>query len=163
MQFEIKGKINNNSITEFEIEYDIDLPSIYKEFLKEQNGGTLDDLYIYLNKEDEYVVESFLGIKNDLEYIDLSENYMNLQKRLPKSYFPIAIDGGGNYYLLKLGTKKASIYFWDHNLQSTATNSIGLKKIANSFNDFIENIKLDEVDIKVKIVRTNGSIILSAE
>ena len=161
MQFEkeISGQLEDINI--FETKHNLNLPIIYKDFLITQNGGNLCDLYTYVNKDSEYVVNGFFGIKNRENHLDLDIQYANLKTKLPKGYFPIADDSGGNYYLIKLKIKKAPIYFWNHNLQASGTKAIGLERIADSFKNFINGIELDTTEIKVTVIETEDSIIIS--
>lgn len=157
MEFKEKKEATLIDVKKFEDKFKANIPQTYRNFLIKQNGGYLkDDSYMFLD----YTINGFLGINNGVKYFDLMEEYEYLVQILPKDYFPIASDFGGNYYIGKINTKKLPIYFWDHNLQTEGTKAVGLKRIANSFSDFISNIKIVSNDIDVKVTVSNGKIIL---
>ena len=157
MNFKVKSKADQSDLDEFESRYLFSLPEEYKDFLKNQNGGRLNGLYVFA---EEYVVHAFLGINNKQDHFDLTQEYDELAKMLPKKFLPFALDSGGNYYLINLRSKNYTIYFWDHNLQTEGTRSTGLEKISKSFNTFVNQVKPDKVEIKTEVIRKDGKIIL---
>jgi len=110
MKFNKDNKLAIDHIRDFEKRFDLIVPKAYADFLSIQNGGKLDGLFVFYGLE-EYNIDGFLGIGNEEKYFDLSQNFLELAQILPKGFFPIASDSGGNYYLIKLGIKKAPVFF----------------------------------------------------
>ena len=62
------------------------------------------------------------------------------QGRLPKGFFPIARDPGGNLIgLLTQGKHKGKIAFWDHEQEGDQPSLRNLVVIADDLKDLLEN------------------------
>ena len=152
--FQTKDKLSDKEIKEFEREFNISLPSEYRNHLLEFNGGKCRPNYfsfIENGKLSENSVEWFLAIWSG-ETINL-KNFCEIlktdSKRMPSMIFPIATDGSGNFICISCGGKDIGyIYFWDHENEvdysiSCDNDYSNLHLIAKSFNDFL-NLLADE-------------------
>lgn len=126
-------------------------PDEYFLFLKDNNGGYLDNYvaeYQGLNKlKSKFILAGFYGLGIDSNN-DLRSKYELYNGRVPEGCVPIGYDVGGNQVCINLTTKNYGfIYFWDHENELEEDNSIeSLYYIASSFNEFLNSIKEDSDD-----------------
>ncbi|WP_010299799.1 SMI1/KNR4 family protein [Candidatus Odyssella thessalonicensis] len=130
--------------------WEFNLPKTYKVFLLEKNGGFPKEKHFNFKGQDEgSVLQAFLGITLN-EDLDLLETLKVYNGRIPTWSFPIAYDTFGNLILLSVkGPDRGKIYFWDHEMeadpaQGEVPDYSNLTLIADSFNEFINNLRNDE-------------------
>jgi hypothetical protein len=137
------------------------LPDEYRDFLKQCNGGSMDDennaFYIQgipgftkTRKGDEGIVAWFDSLNPNKEEgeEDLLSQYLSLRGKgvFPDYCLPIGSDYGGNLLLLSLGeTDYGCIYFWDHELGWDEVGSLEpdyshCYHAANSFTELIDSL-----------------------
>lgn len=156
-------RINKNEqLKEIEMNIGKQLPSDYKDFLKEYGGcylestKTTDEIEYdvcykpiekdpWMGKDDDtQLLEDFYGLAND--HSNLQEAIDTYSDRFPKNIIPIASSSGGNEICMDIDNEK--ILFWDHELSHPDKDFF---LIANSFEEFIlslvdEPIEADEED-----------------
>lgn len=139
--------LNMESFKNVEIELGGSLPTEYKMFMVEHNGGRPVSRLIYSfmdydsdtgsSFENGFDIYSF----NKLE--DIVEFYDNLFSSglIPEHYCPIADDSCGNELLLCLSDDEnyGSVFFVDHE-QFNEDESFKVTKIANDFENFIKKL-----------------------
>lgn len=152
--YKTKENLNNAQIESIEKYANLKFPSEYKIHLLKHNGGKCNPNVFQFIEDGELTescLDTFLAIyggqvdslKQDVDTYKIDE------KRLPLHILPIANDSGGNLICVSCsGDDNGSIYFWDHeNEVDYSTNSdsdySNLFKVANSFNEFIDNLKED--------------------
>lgn len=128
MSVEIKGigGLSETQIAAFEQEYSVKLPSSYRKFMMEFNGGTCvpnhffwEDDYYEAGVADSYV-ELFSPIshgEHDYKYSLQSQfkTYKIDEKRVPDNCIPIADLVCGDLLLISTtGIDEGFVYFWDH-------------------------------------------------
>lgn len=131
-------------ISDFEREINSALPSDYKKFLMEYNGGQPqpDSFRFFSDRNDASSVDRFLSLGNE-KNSNLLKYYNNYKDRIPLGFIPIAHDAGGNLVIMKLKTNENKIYFWDHELEAdegVVPDMSNVYLINQSFSDFIDNL-----------------------
>jgi hypothetical protein len=106
------GTLSEFELADFEKANKIELPSDYKAFLLESNGGVPAP---NKNVSPETIVTYILGMHNGDYYASLYKHISMFMTRLPHSTFPIATDPFGNLFIMSLHPENyGHIYFWDH-------------------------------------------------
>ncbi|AXV61792.1 SMI1/KNR4 family protein, partial [Bacillus subtilis] len=142
-------RINKNEqLKEIEKNMGKQLPSDYKDFLKEYGGcylestKTTDEIEYdvcykpiekdpWMGKDDDtQLLEDFYGLAND--HSNLQKAIDTYSDRFPKNIIPIASSSGGNEICMDIDNEK--ILFWDHELSHPDKDFF---LIANSFEEFI--------------------------
>lgn len=143
-----KGGVSEQDLINLEAQLGVKLPNSYRDFLKKHNGGyPQPDGFDFANGEDGSSVDKFLEISSSKNE-SVSEYYNNYKDRIPKDYFPIAKDPGGNLILIGVKNSNADIYFWDHESEAEDGDVPGMYNmhlIATSLDDFINDLYEIEV------------------
>lgn len=138
-----KGGVSEQDLINLEAQLGVKLPNSYRDFLKKHNGGyPQPDGFDFANGEDGSSVDKFLEISSSKNE-SVSEYYNNYNDRIPKDYFPIAKDPGGNLILIGVKNSNADIYFWDHENEAEGGDVPGMDNmhlIASSLDDFINDL-----------------------
>lgn len=153
------GKLSESGIADFEVKFSILLPTDYKDFLLEHNGGCPKP---NTNRFPETDVQWIYGIHQYDYWANLIEHIDMFKERIPSDTIPIANDSGGNLFLLSLrNDSKGEVWFWNHEEEAEENGHEYLEnitKVSDSFNSFIDNLYewIDpNEDITEKILRTN--------
>ncbi|XOT29261.1 SMI1/KNR4 family protein [Bacillus subtilis subsp. subtilis] len=171
-------RINKNEQPK-EIEMNIgkQLPSDYKDFLKEYGGCYLeskktsdeieyDVCYKPLEKDpwmgkgdDTQLLEGFYGLAND--HNSLQKAIDTYSDRFPRNIIPIASSAGGNEICMDIDNGK--ILFWDHELSHPDKDFF---LIANSFEEFVfslvdEPIEADKEDDGILYIELDDDLLSS--
>jgi cell wall assembly regulator SMI1 len=138
---------NEAAIRQFEVQLNVDLPSTYRSFLLDYNGGrplraefpiTGDPL------NPSGTINWFFGI-HDGQHYDVRRAYSVYQNRVPANFLPIAEDPGGNLICLSIaGNDYGVVYFWDHDYEALSDEVPGYENvylITNSFAELLESLK----------------------
>jgi hypothetical protein len=137
---EANNPVDEITLSNFEHEWKTKLPEDYRTFLKTYNGGhPKPDCFNFDGEKTGSCINWFLGINNEED--DLAEYLKIYRRRIPKGFFPIADDPGGN--LICIGTESkyfGKIYFWDHELETETPDFSNVKLISHTFNDFLNNL-----------------------
>jgi hypothetical protein len=136
-------KLSLEEISDFEKVNDIVLPSDYKNFMLEYNGGQpVPDNNIHPPT----VVRYLLGMNNESFSISLYKHIDTYKNRLPLSTFPIATDPLGNLFIMSLHPEgHGHIYFWDHEQEPIVQDghyTDNCSFVAYSFDEFLRNLVL---------------------
>lgn len=131
-------------ISDFERDIKCVLPSDYKKFLMEYNGGQPhpDSFRYFSDRNDASSVDRFLSLGKE-KNSNLLKYYNNYKGRIPFSFIPIAHDAGGNLVIMELKANENKIYFWDHELEADEGDAPDISNvylINQSFSDFIDNL-----------------------
>ena len=138
------GKLTEKDILEFEEYLGFELPQDYRKFLKEYNGGIPDynkNCFYIKDLKEETMLDVLYGINIEKNF-DLKEwNDEYGCDLLPKMLI-IGSDPGGMMIILSSDEKDGGIYLWDHAHEyEQSTEELNSYKIADSFQEFIENLK----------------------
>ncbi|WP_277713476.1 SMI1/KNR4 family protein [Bacillus atrophaeus] len=172
----------NEQLKEIERNIGNQLPSDYKDFLKEYGGcyleskKTTDEIEYdvcykplekdpWMEEDDEtQLLEGFYGLTSNHDSIQKAiDTYSD---RLPRNIIPIASSAGGNEICIDIENEK--ILFWDHELSHPDKD---FSLIANSFEEFIlslvdEPIETDDnvSDVEIEILDNDfGKLLFGKE
>ena len=122
-------------IIDIERQYEIILPTQYKQFLHKYNGGYTPNTKFRVGNISSDL-RGFFGIGD----VKLSLDDIELGDFLEKNIFPIACDSFGNYITIGLSNEDAGkIYFCDHE------NGNKAEYITENFKKFIECCKSEMI------------------
>lgn len=132
-------------IEKFEIENNVKLTELYKEFLLKRNGGkVIPNLFMISDEQGPSVLNVFYGI-GDM-YDNLTDFIDIMDERLPLGFIPIGDDPSGN--VICLGTKDPyydKIYFWDHEQELEYPDDMtNMYFLANDIYEFLNNLYGDD-------------------
>jgi hypothetical protein len=142
---------SQDEIVELENRIGAPLPSDYKSFLLNYNGGCPDPnefAYIEGNMQKYAILQMFLGFSN-ITYRSLYyaiEVFKERDERLPSNLIPIANDVGGNLICISVeGDDVGKVYFWDMDDEANfdegeVASYRNVYWIADNFTDFIARI-----------------------
>ncbi|KAF2426700.1 SMI1/KNR4 family protein [Bacillus subtilis] len=171
-------RINKNEqLKEIEMNIGKQLPSDYKDFLKEYGGCYLeskktsdeieyDVCYKPIEKDpwmgkgdDTQLLEGFYGLANDHD--SLQKAIDTYSDRFPRNIIPIASSAGGNEICMDIDNGK--ILFWDHELSHPDKDFF---LIANSFEEFVfslvdEPIEADKEDDGILYIELDDDLLSS--
>lgn len=138
-----KGVVSEQDLINLENQLGIKLPNGYREFLKKHNGGyPQPDGFDFADGDDGSSVDKFLDISGSKSE-SIIEYFNTYKNRIPKNYFPVAKDPGGNLILIGINNSGSDIYYWDHENESEDGDVPGMDNmhlIASNFDEFIDNL-----------------------
>ncbi|MGP3591072.1 SMI1/KNR4 family protein [Vagococcus sp. WN89Y] len=138
-----KGALSEQEVANLENQLRIKLPSDYREFLKKHNGGyPQPDSFDFDDGNDGSSVDKFLEV-GDSKNESIVEYYNDYKARIPKNFFPVAKDAGGNLILIEINDAGSGVYYWDHENETDDGDTPGMDNmylITPNFNDFIDNL-----------------------
>jgi len=110
------------SIVRLENDIGFRLPSDYRHFLADVNGGEPEPSGFTFETSDgpsDSAVRYFLTLDPNAKHYTIREFLRRYGDRIPKGVMPIACDSFGNLVLIDVGAKASgSVYFWDHEKES---------------------------------------------
>ncbi|HEY9007322.1 MAG TPA: SMI1/KNR4 family protein [Ohtaekwangia sp.] len=122
-------------LREFEREYEITLPSDFKEFVLSYNAVDLDES-IFFNGKEKYYIDVFYPLSKDYD-LSLQFVFQNLRDYFQNEFLPFANDSGGWQYVLSLRVEDyGKIYL----CRMDDVPPTALKALANSFTEFIDGL-----------------------
>lgn len=144
MKNEVRVGLGEAELSNYERKLGLQLPSDYRKFLLEFNGGSpRPNCFNFKGGNTGSQVLSFFGFGSFYNVLEELETYNG---RLPKRFFPVAAEAGGNLLCISLsGEDAGSIYFWDHELEAdlsqgqtpdSVSNTI---LVADSFSEFLDS------------------------
>ncbi|WP_010302603.1 SMI1/KNR4 family protein [Candidatus Odyssella thessalonicensis] len=127
------------------------LPKPYRDFILKHNGGLPQPCRFYFKelKDNGSYVDFLFGIRRGFNE-NLLMNIELYRDRVPNNMIPIGDDPGGNLILISLkGPDRGKVYFWDHEMEADSAQGevpdySNLTLIADSFDEFINNLRNDE-------------------
>ncbi len=141
---ELNTPTQNNGMRYFS-ENSIVIPDAYRNFLEQYNGGIPSNRLIYFNNDEKgTLIDIIFGFTKE-KYRDLRKTNIDMLNRIPTNTLAIADDQGGNLILLSVkGPDYGKVYFWDHELETEPADYSNLTLIADSFEEFINNLKSED-------------------
>jgi ankyrin repeat protein len=160
-------RLQEETLAEFERKHGFLLPTTYRAFLLQHNGGTPQPSSYCRkrNKKPLEVCRHFFGLqsgRSNAEMEDALETYLGEDEtRIPRRLLPIAEDPFGNLICLSLrGEGTGKVYFWHHeeelNQKRTKTgdvNDAAISLIADSFDAFLTQFAESKDDQKARLNR----------
>ncbi len=149
--------VSERDVTALEARLGHRLPSDYRRFLLQTNGGRPGSAagvgrpraYAVLVpgwRQKGFLINDFLSIHAG-SLNDLWDSYEILRNRIPEGTIPVAIDPAGNHVLLATsGDRAGHVFLWDHEVQSGDPDFDHpcIVPIADSFSELINKKLHDE-------------------
>lgn len=139
--------ITENEVIALEKMIGKNLPIGFREFLIKYNGGRpTESAFTFRegNKDEEDSIHMFHSIGYEISGHDFAWNIKTYRFRIPVDLLPIACDPFGNQICIQLGkVGDSSIYFWDHDKEHTPPTYRNVIKIADSFEQFLNDLYED--------------------
>ncbi|RBW59437.1 hypothetical protein DS884_06775 [Tenacibaculum sp. E3R01] len=133
----VNKKIELSDLMDFEIQFGFTIPEHYKSFLIENNGGVPVER-VFWNGELELGVGAFYSLKHGDSNLGDILNIVYGDNSLPRFFLPFAHTRGGSDYVIDLREKRLNdIYIYHYDGSEPF-------KIANSFEEFINNLEKGE-------------------
>lgn len=132
-------RITEENLTELEGELKTTLPSEYRSFLQETNGGLPSPFVVDVEgaPESPTDVQVFFGLARVVESSDLRWNLRTFGGRLPAELLPIACDSGGSLFCLSLRALDAGSIIFADLAQGTPTYYF----VADSISSFLSKLR----------------------
>jgi hypothetical protein len=135
------GPLSPNQLDDFEKRNFMHLPSDYRNFLLQNNGGRPVPSFFWIKPyEDGTGVYQFYGLHNGPPHLCIA-TYVNDERfGIPNLILPIGDDGIGNSLCLGVSSSnQGKIFFLDHEVYPyhISNSSLGLFKISDSFSEFL--------------------------
>jgi hypothetical protein len=117
----------------FEAELGAPLPRPYREFLQANNGGfPASNFAIWTNGSDRLFVQYFFPLSSSATE-SLQQNLTSFPINLShRRLLPIAVEGGGSYFLLNLDD--GSVVLWDRDPESPEAE---FRQLSSDFSAFL--------------------------
>jgi cell wall assembly regulator SMI1 len=133
--------INAQDIANAEKTLGIAFPSSVRSLYLSTNGG-IPEPYVFENDKVDTVVTEFLPLKSSCKGTALkSYERLVLDKKLvPQQFFPFAIDGGGDYFLVDCSTSNGAVFFY----KSDSASSNHLLNLKLGFEQFWTLLKREQ-------------------
>jgi hypothetical protein len=142
--------VSDAAVDDFEMRHDRSIPVDYRQFLVTCNGGVPEHHVIRDTNAGDLGVQLFYGIW-DREYFDIDVENRRMRGRWPDRFLSIAIDDGGNRFLLSVDAPDyGSVWYWDHEQEAEEDEEPteeNLYHVADSFADFWERIEPIDRDV----------------
>ena len=130
---ESEERLSNDDIDEVESDLHIRLPIAVRSLYLESNGG-IPSPYVFANQEVDTVVAELLPLKAIGKGTagDAFKKLVLTHKLVPKSMFPFAVDGSGDYFFVDWTEENGHVYLYRGD--TAADNP--LLDLEYTFNDF---------------------------
>jgi len=119
------NEIDKVIIETIETNLEISLPKDYVDFILKNDGGKPESNIV--KYKDEYSKSCEASVRYFYAFSFNKQQFTNIkypistyikENRIPKGYFPIACDCGGNLFCISTNENDyGSIYFWDHDIE----------------------------------------------
>ena len=106
------------------------------------NNGADPEPYVFNSDTLHTVVNETLPLISDTDRGTATESYFNLviEKRIVgRSFFPFAVDAGGDYFFVDCGDSEAPVYFF-----RSDSSADRVEKIANTLGEFWDALEPEE-------------------
>ena len=112
------------------------LPAAYRAFLRSHREEPSRPVQVVSTNPDYWDVSHILEIGDAESYLQVDDCYDLVGDVLPDGMLPVAVDQGGNIYLLdcRTGPSTGAVYWWDHE-QELGEDRVEL--VAKSFPEFL--------------------------
>lgn len=137
------GKLNIESLEQFETSNEIVFPDDYKSFLIEHNGGIPSFNIVPSVKTD---VQVLFGMHSGPYWANFFDHVDMYQDRIPSWYIPIGRDSGGNLFIMSLWKgNHGLVAFWRHEDEAKDHQNANeyfenVTFIADSFHQFLNQL-----------------------
>jgi hypothetical protein len=140
------GKVTGEAIKEFEKLIKFSLPQDYQQFLMEYNGGSALGIFHVNTLHEDIFLHVLFGLMRN-EELDLKSWFLEYKDDLMPYTVIVGGDMGAGLIVLLNSPQKQGVYYWDHSYYfNKSSDNRNIYKIANSFQEFIYNLKAPETE-----------------
>ena len=133
--------LQESNLAAFEIEFDINLPTPYRNFLLEHNGGRPDpDRFGFIERG--HATSSILNYFATLDQLYKTMHFLRSPRnatsyfKFPLNFLPIAYDPGGNSLCISLSEgNRGQIFFEAHDVPE----GLNISFVASDFDTFLDS------------------------
>lgn len=151
---EAREPLSEDDLRRLEEILGVQLPSSYREFLRDCNGGIPDPRHFRWGRGayQDSAVQSFFHLWSEKSADPYSiewnlATYQGEEERIPRDLLPIACDDGGNRVCIGItGPRRGKVFFWDHERESESNPDSAVKQVKPSFPAFIKSLHTPEKD-----------------
>lgn len=134
-----------NDIKKIENTNDFSLNNNYKKFLIQNNNDLSKRIFAFNPQKNLNTEIDCLFLLNQTKDSNLLYQHRMFAQRIPSNMIPIGEDCVTNLILLSVkGPDYGKVYYWDHELETEPADYSNLTLIANSFEEFINNLKSED-------------------
>jgi hypothetical protein len=137
-------QLSSHDIVGVENETGVKLPESLRRHYLRWNGGEPEP-YVFENQCLDTVVSEFFPLMSHSERDTAVSVYRRLilEKALaPRTFFPFAVDGGGDYFFADCGTPEAMVYFFRGDYWSSDRSKC-LLGLSMGFDEFLSRLKTE--------------------
>jgi hypothetical protein len=135
------GSLSENRLCEFEHDFGLELPSDYRAFLLEFNGGSPNPSFFWIVKSsDGSSVHQLYGLHDGPPPYSIQTYAGKERYGIPSGMLKIGDDGVGNSICIGVSESiEGKIYFLDHELHpnNEPESMEGITRLAESFDSFL--------------------------
>jgi len=138
------GKTDEATITAFEQKVGFALPSDYRDFLLENNGGRVDnELFFVEGLGQDVMMDVFYGVTHRNRALTLTYWLEEYGDELQENTLIIGTDPGGGMVTYITSGEDKGVYYWDHAhfFESSTEEDGNTYFVADSFADFCSSLK----------------------
>jgi hypothetical protein len=133
-----KGSMEN--IIKIENDFNVKLPSDYKEFLIQHNGAIIKKSTFYVKDLDQNIMMNILfGISHDNRVFNIEYWNKEYGEDIPPNSLLIGNDPGGTFLLLVFDGENDGVWFYDDSyFFEQSTDDLNTYFICETFSDFVK-------------------------
>jgi hypothetical protein len=120
--------LTTRDIAEVENDLDIRFPDALRIHYLKVNGGDPAP-YVYEDERVDTVVSACLPLKSERGQRTAVDTYRHLVLELelvPKTFFPFAVDGGGDYFYVDCSSREGDVYLYRHDTANEPRVNLGI-------------------------------------
>jgi hypothetical protein len=134
-----EAPLKSEALSSAETEVGLTFPPGLREYYLRSNGG-VPDPYVFRRESIMVAVSECLPLRREGRGVSAMGTYRDLvlqRKIIANHFFPFAIDGGGNLFLVDCRTDEGAVYVWWHDVSDD--NLLDLHTGISGFWSFLEN------------------------
>ena len=136
-EYQKPSEVNVVMLNQFEEESGINFPIEYKKFLLTKNGGSPSKDTFDISPKKNRVIQNFFTLNSKVVSYTLKHNNSGELISFPKYYYAIAYTVNGDFIMLNVDDNSnnyGGVFIYFHDKENS------LKKIASSFDDFLDKL-----------------------
>jgi len=138
------GQAQESDLEAFEQKLGFPLPTDYRTFLENHNGGRVNSQTFFVEDLGESVLlRAFFGIKNPVETLNLDFWLNEYKDEIQETALIIGKEPGGGLILYITAGDEKGVYFWDHGhfFSESSEDDGNTYFLANTFTEFCDSLK----------------------
>ncbi|WMJ72144.1 SMI1/KNR4 family protein [Cytophagaceae bacterium ABcell3] len=138
------GTLGDETISNYEKELGFPIPEDYRNFIKNNNGGSVIDQLFFVEDLDQYIpADVFFGINIESRTFNLDFWLKEYKEELQENTLIIGCHPGGGLLTYITSGEDKGIYFWDHQhfFPQSSVDEGNTYYLADSFDEFADGLK----------------------